>query len=71
MGKPMMSFLSNKLADISRQMLLMFLIRDMLEKIKFPADLVNIDIYEEGSKLPFSMLKLPTETSSVLRRLEV
>ena len=52
-------------------MLLMFLIQDVLEKIKFRADLINIDILEKGNKLPFSMLKLPTATSSVLRRLEV
>ena len=52
-------------------MLLMFLIQDVLEKIKFPADLINIDILGKGNKLPFSMLKLPTATSSVLRRLEV
>ena len=52
-------------------MLLMFLIQDVLEKIKFRADLINIDILEKGNKLPFSMLKLPTAASSVLRRLEV
>ena len=37
----------------------------------FPNDLVKIHIHVKANKLPVSSLKLPTATSSALRRLEV
>ena len=42
----------------------------VVEKVKFPTDLVKIHIHDKANKLPVLSLKLPTATSSALRRLE-
>ena len=52
-------------------MLVMFLIQDVLKKIKFPADLLKIVIDDKGNKLPVSMVKLPTAIPNALCRLEM
>ena len=69
--KPMMPFLCDSLQRIVRQLMLIFISKDVVDKAKWAYQLCKIDLDNKEIFLTNDSIKLPTATSSALRQLDV
>ena len=69
--KPMMPFLWDSLQRIVRQLMLIFISKDVVDKAKWAYQLCKIDLDNKEIFLINDSIKLPIATSSALRQLDV
>ena len=67
----MMPFLCDSLQRIVRQLMLIFILRDVVDKAKWAYQLCKIDFDNKEIFLANDSIKLPTATSSALRQLDI
>ena len=62
----MMPFLCNQLEKVLRRLMLMFVIYEDVNKVKFAGDLALVRFNKTKHQLPAALVELPTATSSAL-----